>query len=76
VPPPLQAAHPPLLDPVSSAALACTERAKAHASAALEPDVGVESGVHAQDANGAPTSPRLSPRQFKRVFGSMQPNSR
>jgi hypothetical protein len=39
------------------------------------PMLDEDSSMRARDASAAPKSPRTSPRQFKRVFGSMQPRT-
>jgi hypothetical protein len=39
------------------------------------PMLDQDSSMRARDASAAPKSPRTSPRQFKRVFGSMQPRT-
>ena len=43
--------------------------------AAHPPMLDQDNSLRARDASAAPKSPRTSPRQFKRVFGSMQPRT-
>ena len=43
--------------------------------AAHPPMLDQNSSMRARDTSAAPKSPRTSPRQFKRVFGSMQPRT-